>query len=90
MFAVCMPGARADQKRASDNLELELQVAVGHHTGPKPGSSTGAANAFDCWSLVSGPCHRRLNDLWVFGCHGEKVKIRLTVSQQMNRGCRHK
>lgn len=30
-----VPGAREDQERASDSLELELQIIVNHHVGPE-------------------------------------------------------
>lgn len=34
MFATCVPGPCGAQKRASDPLEQELQVAVSHCVGP--------------------------------------------------------
>jgi hypothetical protein len=42
---MCMSGAWGYQRKASDPLELELQMIVNCHVGAKPGSSGKAACA---------------------------------------------
>ena len=47
---MCIPDALRGQERASDTLELELQIVVSHHVnaGPKPGSSESTTNVLNC------------------------------------------
>lgn len=35
LYTMCVSGAHGVLKRASDSLELELQMVVGHHVGAR-------------------------------------------------------